>query len=154
MSQPREHDYRCRLCRRCFGSQRGLTMHLNSCRRKYPANEFSQPVNEVISPTTLTIAARSTMYIWGNHTNDDLKQIVILILNNVLNSIYEETVFWRKNLFMLPSALEQLRKHSKNNRCLAMNCSSLTLSDIVVLCQQFFSKNQILNPDLRTIQFV
>ena len=34
-------------------------------------------------------------YVWGSHTKDDVFQII--------NATYEEVVFWRKNLFMLPS---------------------------------------------------
>jgi hypothetical protein len=38
---------------------------------------------------------RESPFIWGSHTKDDLCQIV--------NGAHEEIVFWRKNVFMLPS---------------------------------------------------
>ena len=34
-------------------------------------------------------------YVWGNHTIDDLSQIT--------SAVYDEIVFWKKNLFLLPS---------------------------------------------------
>ena len=44
-----------------------------------------------------TFAENETIffYVWGSHTKDDIFQII--------NATYEEVVFWRKNLFMLPS---------------------------------------------------
>jgi hypothetical protein len=38
---------------------------------------------------------RPAPLIWGSHTREDLNQII--------NYAYDEIVFWRKNVFMLPS---------------------------------------------------
>ena len=49
------------------------------------------------APLQETILVRQNLApgIWGNHSADDLNQII--------SAIYEEVVFWRKNLFKLPS---------------------------------------------------
>ena len=49
------------------------------------------------APLQETVPVRQNLApgIWGNHSADDLNQII--------SAIYEEVVFWRKNLFKLPS---------------------------------------------------
>jgi len=58
-----------------------------------------QPVVNPVSPSQSEPIFKHTLpqinNIWGNHSRDDLFQIV--------NSCYEEIVFFRKNLFLLPS---------------------------------------------------
>ena len=60
----------------------------------------------MVSSTSATLADRDTNRIvvqivprdptvWGTHTAADLRQVV--------SAVYEEIVFWRKNVFMVPS---------------------------------------------------
>ena len=63
-------------------------------------------------------------FIWGNHTEEDLKQII--------NAICEEIVFFKKNLFLLPagkagkefiSEMTKLVNYSINNSAAVSNIS-------------------------------
>ena len=40
-------------------------------------------------------ATQNKISVWGPHTKEDICQII--------NAIYEEIVFWRRNIFNLPS---------------------------------------------------
>ena len=124
-TEPRDQSFPCHLCERCFGTERGRTLHLNCCSRKHPANE-SPPVNVATIPTASTSSTLpQPTRIWGNHSNNDLKQIV--------NSIYEEIVFWRKNVFMLPSGAAGKAFVKEITRIIdAWNCTSINLSDIAL----------------------
>ena len=55
------------------------------------------PIMETLSlhNTTATTNIRNECYVWGNHTKQDPEQII--------SAIYNEIVYWRKNLFLLPS---------------------------------------------------
>ena len=109
-----EMPHSCHLCNRSFGNARGLKQHLVSCKKKN-ANRRQQrqtpelqppealatpeipPHNPPQNPVGATEQAdrRPQNLVWGNKNSEDMIQIV--------NSIYEEVVFWRKTLFKLPS---------------------------------------------------
>ena len=72
-----------------------LTSTVNS--NKVNSNKVnSNKVNAVFRDAAITFAENETIffYVWGSHTKDDIFQII--------NAAYEEVVFWRKNVFMLP----------------------------------------------------
>ena len=95
----------CPLCQRTFGTLSGLKRHTKSCVKKNSAHNVASEVEPnssrnmtIEQPTIISTENRSSQEartVWGNHSPQDLTQIV--------NSIYEEIVFWRKNLFKLPS---------------------------------------------------
>ena len=103
-----EQKFQCHLCPKLLSTERGQAQHLNYCRRKHAGDsQLSQGVSSGASGTMIFISAESvanpnnlnfssqSLQIWGTNTKDDLQQIV--------NAIYEEIVFWHKNVFMLPS---------------------------------------------------
>ena len=98
----------CRLCQRSFETQRGLNIH---SKRSHPADtiqsqlsaesidnvESIQSTVDSVNPqdngTTTTVDECSFM--WGDLTSGQFSRD--------LNFVYEEIVYWRKNLFKLPS---------------------------------------------------
>ncbi len=116
-------------------TERGRSLHLNYCRRKHAGDsQLSQGDSSGASGTTIFISAESVANpndanfssqsprIWGTHTKDDLQQIV--------NAIYEEIVFWRKNVFMLPSGAAGKAFVKEMTRLVdAWNCESANLHD-------------------------
>ena len=103
--------HRCHLCSKTFGSDRGLQQHIRSCQKKRNRNQMQTHTSEssqTLAPTERPgippqIVAEPSQNptqppqneIWEGHTYPDLQQVV--------SAIYEEIVFWRKNLFKLPS---------------------------------------------------
>ena len=107
-------EYRCKYCQPVCKTTSGLKVHLKACKSKklkmnsnndtiiltstVNSNKVnSNKVNAVFRDAKTTFAENETIffYVWGSHTKDDIFQII--------NATYEEVVFWRKNLFMLPS---------------------------------------------------
>lgn len=90
----------CTHCDKSF-TKRGLSKHMRSCKRKNTPHVSMIDTEDVplaaqtSVETTDTETLEPAMKVWGNHSTDELTQII--------NSIYEEIVFWRKNLFKLPS---------------------------------------------------
>ena len=74
---------------------------MSSCKKKNKVvKETTGTAVDVDVTVTLPTQTASNIVgdrktVWGGHTFDELKQIV--------NSVYEEIVHWRKNLFKLPS---------------------------------------------------
>ena len=98
----------CSGCRRSFKSARGLGMHQRSCKKLTSVNiPLSQNPQEVqLGQSQLSQSQPSQSEnreahrdqltnSWGDRTNEELRKIV--------DEMYEEIVFWRKNLFKLPS---------------------------------------------------
>ena len=109
-----ENTEKCPLCSRTFSSFRGKQQHLRSCKEKNRQHrenrnqsdqgQQSQSDLETQLATAHQAAAeieeevtqaRNHNLLWGNKTSEELFQVV--------TSAYEEVVFWRKNLFKLPS---------------------------------------------------
>ena len=109
-SQPEETtQVKCQLCTRTFTSVHGMKIHLSKCKKdveKLKTNQTANPAHTPIIATTdstlqpgeqpvVNPPSQSLNQIWGALTSQELCQAV--------SEIYEEVVYWRKNLFKLPS---------------------------------------------------
>ena len=123
-----EECFSCTLCSRMFKNKRGLNQHLRFCRNKVLESNLNRElisnrlvyhdsfssvlesnstgnstVNSIDQASIQSNAAQAPpdavlleeLLIWGLLSLSDICQII--------NSIYEEVVFWKRNLFMLPS---------------------------------------------------
>ena len=121
-----EESFSCLLCPRSFESRRGLGQHLRSCRRENgnvqensailnnsnfhvdfirPTSSLpnSVPVSTVCSnvlsssvqPNVTPSIFTPLPNIWGSLSLEDVTQVI--------SAIYEEAVYWKRNLFKLPS---------------------------------------------------
>ena len=96
-------SFKCKLCLRNFSTNHGKNIHLSSCRKRFSSAELNAGVqtvqqDEVQANVNITIRSQSTptqLKIWGDYTKDEIHQKI--------DEIYEEIVFWRWNLFKLPS---------------------------------------------------
>ena len=90
---------KCTICTKEFNTLRGLNIHMRACKKKQHEKPSTQNVTSTTPQEVITrqedIPHNSPSKIWGDHTADDMKQIA--------NAMYEEIVFWKKNLFKLPS---------------------------------------------------
>ena len=97
-AQSQKESFQCILCFRPCKSQGGLTKHLNKCRKSSTAvNTSSQPTHTVPEPEveqaeapTLTTESAN---VFENYIQD----------HTVLSTMYDAIVYWRRNLFTLPS---------------------------------------------------
>ena len=89
-----ETKFQCYLCQKNFNTERGRSLHLNSCRRKHTTNDLNLANNTSTTASATRNMRTSNMInsqdieltcVWGSHTKIDLKQVV--------NAIYEEIVF-------------------------------------------------------------
>ena len=87
---------RCDTCRRTFNTARGLNQHLRigKCQDgvHISSSETDSSRENHSSVFSETVSHDS---IWGSLNLDEV--------NHIITSIYEECVFWRRNLFLLPS---------------------------------------------------
>ena len=83
------NEHECSSCRRRFKSSRGLNIHLRTC-SKYVKEPPDKPPDPVSVPVSSAI-----LYRWGDFDNTEFE------VN--LDTVYEEIVFWRRNLFLLPT---------------------------------------------------
>ena len=67
----------------------GLIQHKQKCKDGELAD------NNIKSTLVENKELNNNNAIWGNHSIDDLKEII--------STIYEEAVKWKRNLFLLPS---------------------------------------------------
>ena len=92
------HGAKFNICKRVFRSNRGLLQHLNTCRRKNNViterNGFNVETS-YINASRLTLQEDPGRFHWNNITRR--------IFQKDLDKAYEKIVYWRKNLFMLPS---------------------------------------------------
>ena len=84
---------KCYICNRVFESNKGLRIHLNTCRKSLSENTIIPTKKGKMALNDNTLPEQGRM--WGNLSFDDLQQVI--------NATYEEIVFWKKNLFKLPS---------------------------------------------------
>ena len=88
----------CQNCKESFRTKRSLDLHHQKCKSK-PANIDEERSDIHNSSSNLELNLRqinlTARKVWGDHTYDDLLQIS--------NSMYDEVVCWRKNIFKLPS---------------------------------------------------
>ena len=109
----KEKPHPCHLCIKSFGNARGLKQHLVSCKKKAANRRQQRPIIEGEAPAIKEIPPQNVPQtgapqtppenparapqnqIWGDHSYTDLMQIV--------SAVYDEIVYWKKNLFKLPS---------------------------------------------------
>ena len=88
--------YRCQSCERTFTTKSGRTIHGNHCKNKMvTTSKITVREDEVVPVQKETNAKIPPAYIWGNHTKDEITQIV--------DSIYDNSLFFR--LFSASSSL-------------------------------------------------
>ena len=78
---------------------------MGTCRQRLPGLQptQSQPAQQIRDQVFVNVNTDAEMQptsspspkIWGTHTNQDV--------HHTIDAIYDEIVFWRRNLFMLPS---------------------------------------------------
>ena len=91
-------SFPCNICNRSFHSKRGLNQHLRYCiDKKVDTDATSNGKNEprdrnVFIPETIE---SRVLYRWGEY-NDKL-------FEENLNYVYEKVVYWKTNLFLLPT---------------------------------------------------
>ena len=89
------NTFQCNLCQRPFKTYRGLLQHLKFCSKK-KQNEFDNVSSELIVSLNEPVV--------NNHTaNFKWNDVDGLMFENLLNDIYGKIVYWRKNLFLLPT---------------------------------------------------
>ena len=94
-------DRICRHCERTFRSNRGLNQHLRSCKQTIRSKyELAKERHECIETSTNTTGSTTTSsapqksYTWGNCPS--------LVFEANVSIVYEQIVYWKKNLFLLP----------------------------------------------------
>ena len=130
----------CSICSRVFSTARGLKQHFKCCQKKHSplaasadtttfSLASSQQELETV-PTTVTADATNLLShiianVWGVHSSEDIWQIG--------SSIYEEIVFWRRNVFKLPSGAAGKRYIKETTRLIEIwNSNKMPLADIAI----------------------
>ena len=102
----------CYICKRNFRTNRGLLQHLNSCRRK----------NNIISNVDVNIDNQSAVFQEGLTQQNQEREM--FCWNTVPGSVYqkdlekanEQIVYWRKNIFTLPTGISSKKFVNKITR--------------------------------------
>ena len=80
------------LCDRNFRTNRGLIQHLKTCKRKQADNVLQHSsANDVLNEED---QVRGKFY-W--------KEVPRSIFERHIQQVYDKIVYWRKNIFMVPS---------------------------------------------------
>ena len=94
-------DHICRHCERTFRSNRGLNQHLRSFKQNIgseyePAKERHECIETTnTTGSTTTWSAPQKSYTCGNYPSH--------VFEANVSTVYEQLVYWKKNLFLLPS---------------------------------------------------
>ena len=111
-----ERKFPCSLCQRQFSTERGGSLHLNACTTLAVMGTTFGTVN--VSAANASNLQRSSPHcVWGRLTKDDLKQVV--------DAAYEEIMYWRKNLFLLPRGAAGSGFSAKLRECLELWLSKI-----------------------------
>ena len=86
-------EFPCRYCPKSFKSKGGRSNHENSHARQ-KVKEAPTVQSTAVANVTSQIANQQ-IRVWGDHTADDIQQII--------SAAYEEIVYWRPNMFHVPS---------------------------------------------------
>ena len=116
---------KCKNCQRDFDTEKGLKIHLRACKKQIQ-NHTRQPNASVPNANTpIAIAIEvDVVKVWGAHTKDDLDQIS--------KAMYEEIVFWKKNLFKLPSGAAGKQFIVEMTRLITIWVEDQPLCDVVL----------------------
>ena len=96
-----QESYQCTICDRCFCTNRGLSQHLRSYQSKNINSTVSDTVTATDENTLLdnqslgNIETPEVRYKWRRYDNYQFEENLSLA--------YEKIVYWKKNLFLLPS---------------------------------------------------
>ena len=85
----------CNGCKRYFKTKRGLTLHQRSCRENPRNREQSVTSTIDVSHDDQNIVVTDTVFKWGDIDGKTFTERVELT--------YEQVVYWKKNLFLLPT---------------------------------------------------
>ena len=86
-----ENEFRCILCDRNFHTNRGLIQHSKTWRRKQADNVLQHSsANDVLNEAQVR-----ERYYW--------KEVPANIFERDIQQVYYKIVYWRKNIFMVPS---------------------------------------------------
>ena len=116
----------CHLCNRSFRTNRGLLQHLHTCRRRNNINESSN-----ISDSIVNNEARN---------QEQLEQQENFYWNNIPGSVYqrnleeayEQIVYWRKNVFMVPTGAAGKKFIDETSRLLDQWTNNTPLKNIAL----------------------
>ena len=96
-----QENVRCRFCYKMLKNARGLNTHLRSCQKKKDLeqntnvsqeNNTNSQVAENSRPSADTPVNRG---VWGPHSAEEIYEIS--------SSIYDEIIYWKNNIFTVPS---------------------------------------------------
>ena len=125
-----EKSHTCCNCDRSFHSSRGLKQHQRSCqsRNNTPIDRRSTKTTEDSQFSTKTSisadepSTQNMKYIWGKYKDHEFE--------NNLSQVYEIVVFWRKNLFQLPSGKAGKKFIGEVSRLMSERLHDSPLKDI------------------------
>ena len=88
-------SFDCNGCKRYFTTKRGLTLHQRS-RKENPRNREQSMTSTIdVSHDDQNIVVTDTVFKWGDIDRKSFTERVEMI--------YEKVVYWKKNLFLLPT---------------------------------------------------
>ena len=105
--EPSIASHECGDCRKTFGTAKGLKIHQRSCAR---TTSNANTAKAVDGPSGNIVKEPTVRYKWGIFTDS--------VFERNLNTAYEKVVFWRQNLFMLPSGKAGKKYINENIRLL------------------------------------
>ena len=122
--------FKCVLCPRTFSTKGGRTNHEKSCRKKQNESSYKTRAEKdsvALSSTTETAetdvtAFPSTQFVWGTKSSVEF--------NTILEFAYERIVFWRRNLFLVPSGSAGKKYVSETARLINAFVDSSAMKDI------------------------
>ena len=85
----------CHLCKKIKNSTRGLKIHQKSCKNNLPDGK-NKSLDEVSESNNILIRATE-----GN--TNKISKVPLEEYKKTINETYKHMVFWKKNLFRLPS---------------------------------------------------
>ena len=98
MQHVRGEKHKCKHCSKEFPTVRGVNIHMRACIKKLKKQQQRQPTVMTDAQEEVTQTEPATPNVPSECTWDNLESIM-----SAAESIYEEIVFWWKNLFKLPS---------------------------------------------------
>jgi len=110
------NSFVCEYCSRVLTSKSGRTLHQKKCKMKPPdppddkTPEAEEMTSKNIMDNTSGEKEQDVLFAWGKYTNTSIE--------NSINTIYEQIVFWRKNLFLLPTGSAGKRYIDETTRLL------------------------------------
>ena len=122
-------DHICRHCERTFRSDRGSNRHLRSCKEnigsEYEPAKERRECTETSANTTgnaTTSSAPQKSYTWANYP--------FHVFEVNVSTVYEQIVYWKKNLFLLPSGKAGKQYIDETTKLMNKWLQELPLKDI------------------------